>query len=409
MDIRNAQLARVIYLFELRLVVDHAAVLTEIFHALGQGNAVALAEVVEVAHQRRALVKLDFAYRLELRRCGKLGLGQVLSLEQKLSDCIICGCVVAPFGQQRAVVVARDRRLIFFVAVRSGSEAEVRATVEHVEIEARVDVKKIFNLARNAVRAASVMFLAPVVEPAAPELGAHLRGVLMESVHGVEYLGRARTEVQRLEHIGERAAGEHAVVVAVGGEEHNLCAAVEHQLFDISEIFLVVAVAAVFVLDLHRDYVAALALLKIADLLKQPVIEVRNMLQIFGIGAAQTHVSVLEQPCRQPAEVPFRADIRTGSDYRIEPDLLRRLDKTPDVEPAGEVKFALPRLMHVPADICFNRVETRRLELSEPVLPVFGHDAEIVHRARIYAKALAVHFKLAVFYSEHLSVPPWAF
>ena len=150
-DIRNAQLARVIYLFELRLVVDHAAVLTEIFHALGQGNAVALAEIVEVAHQRRALVKLDFAYRLELRRCGKLGLGQVLSLEQKLSDCIICGRVVAPFGQQRAVVVARDRRLIFFVAVRSGSEAEVRATVEHVEIEARVNVKKIFNLARNAV------------------------------------------------------------------------------------------------------------------------------------------------------------------------------------------------------------------------------------------------------------------
>lgn len=127
------------------------------------------------------------------------------------------------------------------------------------------------------------MFLAPVVEPAAPELGAHLRGVFVESVHGVEYLGRARTEVQRLEHIGERAAGEHAVVVAVGGEEHNLCAAVEHQLFDISEIFLVVAVASVFVLNLHRDYVAALALLKIADLLKQPVIEVRNMLQIFGI------------------------------------------------------------------------------------------------------------------------------
>ena len=65
--------------------------------------------------------------------------------------------------------------------------------------------------------------------------------------------------------------------------------------------------------------------------------------------------------------------------------------------------------MHVPADICFNRVETRRLELFEPVLPVFGHDAEIVHRAGIYAKALTVHFELAVFYSEHLSVPPKIF
>ena len=42
-DIGNAQLARVIYLFELRLIVNHAAVLTEIFHALGQGNTVALA------------------------------------------------------------------------------------------------------------------------------------------------------------------------------------------------------------------------------------------------------------------------------------------------------------------------------------------------------------------------------
>ena len=281
--------------------------------------------------------------------------------------------------------------------------------MEHVEIEARVNVKKIFNLACNAVRASSVMFLAPVVEPAAPELGAHLRGVLVESVHGVEYLGRARTKVQRLEHIGERAAGEHAVVVAVGGEEHNLCAAVEHQLFNISEIFLVVAVAAVFILNLHRDYISALALLKIADLLKQPVIEVRNMLQIIGIGAAQAHISVLEQPCGQSAEVPFGADIRAGSDYSIESDLLGGLDEPPDVKSAREIKFALFRLVHIPADIGLNRVKARRLELFEPVLPIFGHDAEIVHRARIYAKALAVHFKLAVFYSEHLSVPPKIF
>ena len=322
---------------------------------------------------------------------------------------MVGGCVVAPFGQQSAVVVACDGRLIFVVVVFSGCEAEVRAAVEHIEVEARVDIKKSLYLIRYAVRAAGVVRLAPVVKPAAPELRAHLRRGLVESFKGVEYNGRARAEVQRLEQVGERAAGEHTVVVAVGGEEHDLCAAVEHELFDISEILLVVAVAAVFVLDLHGDYVAALALLKAAYLLKQPVIEVRNVLQIIGIGAAQAHISVLEQPCGQSAEVPFGADIRAGSDYSIESDLLGGLDEPPDVKSAREIKFALFRLVHVPADIGFYRVKARRLELFEPVLPIFGHDAEIVHRAGIYAKALAVHFKLAVFYSEHLSVLPKIF
>ena len=56
-DVGNAQAVRIIYLLKLRFIVDHAAVLTEIFHALGQGNAVALTEIVEIAHNRGALTE----------------------------------------------------------------------------------------------------------------------------------------------------------------------------------------------------------------------------------------------------------------------------------------------------------------------------------------------------------------
>ena len=75
MDVGNAQAVRIIYLLKLRFIVDHAAVLTEIFHALGQGNAAALTEIVEIAHNRGALTERHFSDILKLGRGGKLGFG----------------------------------------------------------------------------------------------------------------------------------------------------------------------------------------------------------------------------------------------------------------------------------------------------------------------------------------------
>lgn len=147
----------------------------------------------------------------------------------------------------------------------------------------------------------------------------------------------------------QSAAREHTVVLAVGSEKQNFCAAVNHKLFDVFEIFLVVAVAAVFVFYLHGDYVATLGLLQITDFLKESVVEVGDMTEIFGICTAQTHISVLQQPRRQTAEVPLGADVRPGSDYCIQSDILCGFEKTPNVESAAEIKFTLFRLVHIPA------------------------------------------------------------
>ena len=107
-------------------------------------------------------------------------------LQHQLTDCMICRGVVAPLGQESAVIVACDGRKIVVIVVGTGSEAEISPSVEHVEIETRVAVKKILYLLDNAFRLTSVMLSAPVVEPAAPEFRTHLRSLFTKTVKGFE-------------------------------------------------------------------------------------------------------------------------------------------------------------------------------------------------------------------------------
>ena len=122
------------------------------------------------------------------------------------------------------------------------------------------------------------------------------------------------------------------------------------------------------------------------------------MLKVFGIITAHTHIAVAKKPGGQPAEVPFGAYIRAGSDYCIEPNLLSSLQKTPYIKPPCKIELSLLRLVQIPAHIGFNRVEACRLEFFQSVFPVFGQNAEIVYSAGIDVKLFTVHFKTVAVY-----------
>ena len=71
------------------------------------------------------------------------------------------------------VVVRRHVRLVRALVVGAVREAEVRAAVEHVDVDRRTRRQQRVQLACRLLDRGRVVVLAPVVEPAVPELGAH--------------------------------------------------------------------------------------------------------------------------------------------------------------------------------------------------------------------------------------------
>ena len=95
---------------------------------------------------------------------------------------MICWGVITPLIEQCAVVVACNGGFIR----TAGSEicpcrkAEVCAAVEHIKIEVCVNIKKILNLFGYVGGISRVVLITPMVKPAAPELAAHIRAVILE-------------------------------------------------------------------------------------------------------------------------------------------------------------------------------------------------------------------------------------
>ena len=88
--------------------------------------------------------------------------------------------------------------------------------------------------------------------------------------------------------------------------------------------------------------------------------EVPNVRKIALVAAAD-RAAVGEQPCGKPARVPLRADIRSRTHDGIEPDLLRKAQKPPDVAHPRKTEFSLSWFVHIPRDIRFDSVEAARL------------------------------------------------
>src|SRR5579884_745320 len=112
------------------------------------------------------------------------------------------------------------------------------------------------------------------------------------------------------------------------------------------------------------------------------------------IGTADLHVRRRQQPCRKTAKIPFRADVRTGTENHPESLLLRSADVFRKIEIATEVELARPRLMQVPEDVCGKRVQAHRLHQPHALAPVRTRHPCIVHLAGDDLERLSIKEKM---------------
>jgi len=148
------------------------------------------------------------------------------------------------------------------------------------------------------------------------------------------------------------------------------------------EIGFVVAVTAVFVFDLQHDDRAARRVQVLFH-------ERQNRVQISvvrgeesGVHAAELDAGPGGEPGRQPAVLPLGADVRAGTDDRIESGPVDFVEKRFEVQHAGEVELPRFRFVQIVTDIGFDRVEAHHLRFGDAVAPLLGTDAEIVDGSR---------------------------
>ena len=271
-------------------------------------------------------------------------------------------------------------------------EAEVGAAVEHIEVQGRTGFEHIAEQACEFFRFADMMVFVPVVEPAAPVFAAHGGLIGAELAEFGEVFLRMGTEVCNAEVFGKRTAGEHPVTRTVGGEQRAVNAAFTIDIDNGVEVFLVVAEGTVFVFDLYHDDVAAVGSETAgAEVFEQCMIVTSYLFEVAFVVAADGDVFVAEEPCRQTAEFPFTADVRTRTENDVQTELCGFVHISGEVKHTGEVKLTFLLFVQVPAGIGFNRVEAAFLQLGQAVVPVFARNTEVVHRTRNYGILLAVH------------------
>ncbi len=235
----------------------------------------------------------------------------------------------------------------------------------------------------------------PVVKPAAPELAAHEGAILLEILQRQD-LGHVGAEVGYGQKLGQSAAAEHPTAGAVRGEEGAVDAVFAVDVHHLAEVGLVVAVAAVLVLHLHHDDTAAVGAEVGTDTAEELGVVGAHLIQVQGIVTAQGDMGVLEQPGGQAAEFPLGADVRTGTEDDVEPQLLGGLDEAGNVQHIREIEDALFSLVEVPAAVGLHGVKAAGLQLGEAIRPVLGAGAVVVDGARNDGVGLAVQEKLPV-------------
>ncbi len=297
---------------------------------------------------------------------------------------------VAGLIERRVVVIARDDREIGPLVVRTVGESEVRTAVEHVDVDRRTTLEQLVEAACGLLDRREVVVAPPVVEPAVPELRAHQRAGRLVPAQGVEALGRAGAERPGPVQLGDAAVLEHVVGRLVDRRQGHRDADPPVDGDELAQVRLVGAVRAVLVLDLHQDDRAAAI-----DLSRHQ--DWRELLEVGGDGRhvarlvlAHPGDAVAEQPRRQAAVGPLRADVRSGPHDRVHALRGHGVEERREVEVAREVELVLPGRVRVPGDVRLDGVQTHLTGLADPVRPEIWMDAEVVDRAGQDPERLAV-------------------
>ena len=327
--------------------------------------------------QRRAPVERGGRPRLTPRRRGdrgKLGRSEWREHRAERVELLVERAVLA---DRRVRVIAGDGRLQHPIVVGAVPQTEVRATVRHIEAQRSPCTQQLLDRAPGARSRAHVVPLAPVVEPAAPQLAAHERITLATQRHR----GRdAGAEGERRHGTRNAAVVDHVARDAVGGREHLDDPAAAQSVTQVGEVGGVAAEGSVLVLDLDGDDRTAVRGLQGHESWDELVVPGVHGGEEAGIARAQSG-DAPRQPERDAAVGPLGADVGTGPQEHIEADISGEADEPLDVAPAVETPVALDALVEVPGDVGVDRVRAHRGEAAQPVLPLVGMHPEVVDRA----------------------------
>ena len=202
----------------------------------------------------------------------------------------------------------------------------------------------------------------------------------------------ARAEVDDREDVWQRATLQITLLRAIGGVERDVETGVADGGLDGAHVVVVTAVGAILVLDLnHEHWPSARDLQRRGDLTDLPHVA-RDGGQKLWIPRTDLHLLICQQPGRQPAQIPFRANVGTGPQQYEQALFLRRLKEGAEIEIAGEVEHTGPRLMQVPEDVGGQRIQPKSPHLLHAVVPVFARHA----RCLLYTSANAGQCAMAL-------------
>lgn len=284
-------------------------------------------------------------------------------------------------GDRRVGVVAGDRGLEGAVrVVGARPQAEVGAPVRGVEADGAALGEDLGQSGHRALGRPGVVLLAPVVEPAVPELRAHERLPVAARAQQPGGLGGARAEGGRRQHAGEGAAVLHQLGRTVGGVAQFGDAPRGQGVVHPPEVGVVVAVAAVLVLDLDGDDGSAVGGLETGDPGHEDVEPAGDLVEVGGVRGTQAHAGPVGEPGGQAAVVPLGADVGAGAHDYVESGVRGEGRETLDVPPAVEAGLARPALVEVPGDVGVHRVQAHRRETRQAVGPLARVHPEVVER-----------------------------
>ena len=112
---------------------------------------------------------------------------------------------------------------------------------------------------------------------------------------------------------------------------------------------------------------------------KKLLVKPFNTYHIIRIAAANLHILILKKPSRQTAEIPLGTYIRTWSDNAVKSNLFCCFNKSDNIKHSVKTKLSRLRLVQIPAHIGFNSIKACKLQLCEPILPVFRQNTKIMH------------------------------